>query len=228
MTQQTEIDPRGFVSAVQPILASNDTERLLAFLKSTWTAEQIVGLLASPCCDARKVAALSLSLVGGKCCIEPLVKQLRDPDRVVNQMAEHALWSIWFRSSTPEANHELARGAQALERRDFDHAVHHFDRAIGMDPNFAEAFNQRGIALFLQEKYEESIPDCRRAVERMPAHFGAWAGLGHCYAHLGRLEEAKAAYEKALEINPHLDCVREMVTELGKGCCGGACGCDDE
>ena len=35
-------------------------------LKSNWTKEQIVGLLASPNCDARKVAALALSLVGLK------------------------------------------------------------------------------------------------------------------------------------------------------------------
>jgi len=36
----------------------------------------------------------------------------------------------------------------------------------------------------------------------MPCHFGAWAGLGHCYAHEGRLAEAVEAYERALEINP--------------------------
>jgi tetratricopeptide (TPR) repeat protein len=218
VTPQTDIDPETFVSAVQPLLKANDLAKLLAFLRENWTAEQIVSLLSSPCCDARKVAALSLALVGGKCCVDPLVKRLADGDRVVNEMAEHALWSIWFRSSTCEANHQLARGSQALERRDFDHAVHHFNRAIEIDPNFAEAYNQRGIAMFLQEKYEESIVDCQHAIDRLPTHFGAWAGMGHSYAHLGRLKEAKQAYERALEINPHLDCVREMVSELCRKC----------
>lgn len=209
-----DIDPDRFVSAVQPLLEANDMEGLLSLLRSRWTPEQIASLLNGPSCDARKVAALALSLVGGRCCVGPLVCQLRDPDRVVNEMAEHALWNVWFRSSTPEANHELARGTQALDRREYDHAIRHFDRALDVDPEFAEAYNQRAIALYMQERYEESSRDCRRTIELMPSHFGAWAGLGHCHTHMGHLAEAKAAYEAALGINPHLDCVREMVSEL--------------
>jgi tetratricopeptide (TPR) repeat protein len=209
------IDPHGFVSAVQPRLEANDMDGLLTLLKSSWTAEQIVSLLGCDVCDARKVAALALSLVGGKCCIPPLVEQLKDSDRMVNEMAEHALWSIWLRGSDrAQANHEIARGSQALDRRDFGHAIEHFDHAIEVDPGFAEAYNQRAIAHYLQEHYAESVVDCERAIERMPAHFGAWAGLGHSYAHLGKLAEALRAYREALKVNPHLSCVREMVDEL--------------
>jgi tetratricopeptide (TPR) repeat protein len=210
-----KIDPCRFVAAVKPRLEANDLDGMLSLLKSTWTADQIVSLLSCSSCDARKVAALALSLVGGKCCVPPLVERLKDPDRMVNEMAEHALWSIWLRSSdNPQANHQVARGSQALDRREFDHAIRHFDRAIELDPGFAEAYNQRAIAHYLQEHYEPSIADCHRAVERMPSHFGAWAGLGHCYAHQGRLAEALEAYERALEINPHLSCIQEMIGEL--------------
>ncbi|HZZ44349.1 MAG TPA: tetratricopeptide repeat protein [Tepidisphaeraceae bacterium] len=188
---------------------------LLALLKATWTPEQIVSLLGCEVCDARKVAALALALVGGKCCVPPLVEQLKDSDRMVNEMAEHALWSIWLRGSDkPQANHEVARGSQALDRREFECAIRCFDRAIELDGGFAEAYNQRAIANYLQEKYEESAGDCRRTVERMPGHFGAWAGLGHSLAHVGKLAEALEAYRVALKINPHLSCVREMVEEL--------------
>jgi tetratricopeptide (TPR) repeat protein len=214
VTPPIQIDPQAFVAAVKPRLEANDMEGLLCLLKTTWKPEQIASLLGCKCCDARKVAALALSLVGGKCCVPALVEQLKDPDRVVNEMAEHALWAVWFRSSTVEANHQLCRGSQALNRREFEHAIRHFDRAIAIDPKFAEAYNQRAIAHYLHEEYEESVQDCRMAVELMPAHFGAWAGLGHGYAHLGRLEEAREAYEKALAINPHLSCVREMIEEL--------------
>jgi cytochrome c-type biogenesis protein CcmH/NrfG len=48
----------------------------------------------------------------------------------------------------------------------------------------------------------------------MPCHFGAWAGLGHCYAHEGQLAEAVEAYERALAINPHLEGVRQAVEEM--------------
>jgi tetratricopeptide (TPR) repeat protein len=210
----SDIDPAEFVEAVQPVLETQDSQQLLQFLKSRWTASQIIGLLAGSHCDARKVAALCLSLVGCPACLNDLAKQLKDPDPMVNQMAEHAMWSIWFRASTPEANHHLHRGAIAINRRDYRHAITHFNEALELAPGFAEAYNQRAIAKYLLEEYEASIADCLRTVERMPIHFGAWAGMGHCHADLGRIAEAIEAYEKALEINPHLACVRESVAAL--------------
>jgi tetratricopeptide (TPR) repeat protein len=208
------IQPDEFVAAVKPLLESKDLCGLLQFLKSRWTAEQIVELLKSRHCDARKVAALALSLVGGACCLGPLSEQLKDPDPVVNEMAEHALWSIWFRSGNCEANHQLCKGAQAMERQEMEKAIEHFTRAIEIDPKFAEAYNQRAIAHYLLERLDESIADCRRTTELMPCHFNAWAGMGHCYAHQGRIEEALASYEKALEINPHQECLVEACEEL--------------
>jgi tetratricopeptide (TPR) repeat protein len=216
------IDPEAFVREVQPVLQKQDLAGLLSFLKERWTSEQIVSLLKCKCCDARKVAALCLSLVGCNHCLDDLAKQLKDPDPVTNHMAEYAIWSIWFRSGTPEANHQLARGAQALNRRDFEHAISHFDRAIEMCPEFAEAYNQKALAEFLLERFEASLESGRNAVKLMPIHFGAWAGTGHCHAHLGQFDEAVRAYERALEINPHMEEIRSAVTELRKrlGCCG--------
>jgi tetratricopeptide (TPR) repeat protein len=210
----SEIDPAEFVEAVQPVLEKQDMQSLLQLLKSRWTAAQIISLLAGEHCDARKVAALCLSLVGCPACLNDLAKQLKDPDPVVNQMAEHAMWAIWFRAGTPDANDQLHRGALALNRRDFEHAVKHFTKAIELAPRFAEAFNQRAIAKYLQEEYAASIEDCETAAELMPIHFGAWAGMGHCHAHLGNIDRAVEAYERALEINPHLSCIREALGEL--------------
>ncbi len=208
------IDPDEFIAVVQPLLEQQDAQGLLQLLRSRYQHEQIKAILTSDHRDARKVAALALGLVGGKCCVEELARQLTDKDPVVNQMAEHALWSIWFRCGTSEANHELCKGTKALNRRDLDRAIEHFSRAIELDPSFAEPYNQRALAKFLAERYEACIEDCHQAVQRMPCHFGAWAGMGHCHAHVGRLDEALKSYERALSINPHLDGVREAVNEL--------------
>ncbi len=129
-------------------------------------------------------------------------------------MAEHALWSIWFRSGCCEANHQLGKGAQAMERQEMSQAIKHFTRAIEIDPKFAEAYNQRAIAHYLLEDFDESIADCRRTTDLMPCHFGAWAGMGHCHAHTGRLQQALKCYQKALSINPHLECLVEACEEL--------------
>ena len=212
------VDAAAFVACVEPLLAVKDAAGLLDLLRSRYTKEQITALLHSRHGDARKVAALAISLVGTTCCLPKLAPLLKDPDPFVNQMAEHAMWSIWFRSgATPEANKELCRGTKSLNGRDFEQALAHVSRAIELDPSFAEAYNQRAIIHYLQERYAESVEDCRRAVERMPLHFGAWAGMGHCHAHLGRPCEAVECYERALSINPHLDGIPQAIQELKKG-----------
>ena len=202
------------MAAVQPLLESKDVEGLHELLKSRWSLEELTSFLGSDECDVRKVAALALALVGGKCCIGAVASQLRHADPMVNQMAEHALWSIWFRCGCKDANHELCRGTKALNRRDFASAIAHFTRAIEIDPKFAEAYNQRAIVKYLQERFDESMQDCLKAVELMPCHFGAWAGLGHCQAHEGRLTDALESYDRALAINPHMESIRQMVCEL--------------
>ena len=208
------IDPAEFVSVLTPLLARNDLCALVDSVQKRYTPTQIASLLASEDVDARKVAALCLAMVGKKCALERLQKALADRDPCVHQMAEHAMWSIWFRLGTEEANCHLMRGAMDLEKRDFGGACEHFCRAIEIDPDFAEPYNQRAIAHYLQEQFEDSIRDCKRAIRRMPCHFGAWAGMGHCYAHLDNVSEAIRCYAQALAINPGLEGIREALREL--------------
>jgi tetratricopeptide (TPR) repeat protein len=211
------IDPTEFVNLVQPLLAQQDMGGLLALLKSRWQPEEIRDLLRSPHTDAKKVALLALALVGPSCCAEELALQLKDPDPLINQLAEHALWAVWFRGGNScEANQLVCRGAEALDHKDFSEAVEFFSQAIRRDPGFAEAYNQRAIAYFLAEDFEKSIADCQRTVRRMPCHFGALSGMGHCYVHLNQISQAIEYYEQALVVNPHLDCVRQTLDELKK------------
>ena len=214
MTSLPPIDPEQFVASVTPLLARQDMGSLVHVLKSNWTHQQLTTLFTADNADARKVAAFAFGLVGKKCCVTKLAALLHDPDVMVHQMAEHALWSIWLRSGSCEANHEVARGTRALNRRDFDHAMKHFHRAVELDPEFAEAYNQRAIVHYLQERFEQSVEDCRQTVARMPCHFGAWAGMGHGYAHLGRHVPAIDSYEHALEINPRLEGIRQAIESL--------------
>ena len=209
-------DARRFVRDVEPLLGENDLPGLVRLLDDRYPPAQIGSLLNSDVCDARKCAALALALVGRADCVPSLVEHLRDPDPMVNEMAEHALWSVWFRGGDREANARLAHGCDAMNRRDVNAAVEHLSAAVALCPDFAEAWNQRAIAYYLQERFEESLEDCRRATTLMPCHFGAWAGLGHCHASLGRFAEALEAYRRALAINPHLECVAEMVASLDR------------
>jgi tetratricopeptide (TPR) repeat protein len=212
----TTIDPEAFISAVEPLLESQDLKGIHDLIVHRWTCEQLEELLRSSHTDAKKVAILAVGLVGRRCCVGELAHLLHDGDPVVHQLAEHALWSIWFRCGVPEARQELLLGTQAMNDRQFDQAEIHFNRSIEIDPAFAEAYNQRAIGYYLQEQYDKSIADCRRVVWRMPMHFGAWAGMGHCQAHANQIEDAIESYRRALSINPRLECVQMAIDELSR------------
>jgi tetratricopeptide (TPR) repeat protein len=214
VTSDEPIDAAQFLGSVKPLLEAQDLHGLTSLLKNQYTHAQITSLFKHPDSDTRKVAALTFGLIGKKCCLKKLAPLLKDSDPMVNQMAEHSMWSVWFRSGSREANCELKCGMKALDRRDFTKALEHLDKAIVQDPEFAEPYNQRAIVHYMSEQIGASIEDCRRTVERMPCHFGAWAGLGHCHAHEGRLSESMECYERALSINPHLEGIRQAVEEI--------------
>ncbi len=217
--QYPQIDPQQFVSLVRFPLEQRDTAALGKIVQGYWSLDQIQNLLDSDCADARKLAALALGIIGDTRSITSLANCLRDRDPMVNQMAEHALWSIWFRCGNKPAQEAVLRGAGLVSDRQYQQALQQFSAAIRLDPTYAEAFNQRAIAYYLAEDYHASIEDGELTVQLMPAHFGAWAGLGHCHAHLGDAQRAVNCYRRALAINPYLSCIREIIGEITAGEC---------
>lgn len=203
---------------MSPLLERRDVRGVVDAIQRNWSMAQVVELLdggsKSDSSDAQKVAAVALGLVGTDCCLAALARQLKHPDRMMSQMAEHAMWSIWFRSGNCGAQKHFARGSVAFSERRFDTARDEFTKAIEADPTFAEAYNQRAIVHYVNEHFDESLADCQRTIELMPLHFGAWAGAGHCHACLGNTQDAIAAYERAKQINPHLECVDQLIAEL--------------
>ena len=83
-------------------------------------------------------------------------------------------------------------------------------------PWFAEAWNQRALARFHRREYNDSIRDCRQALEINPYHFGAASGMGQCYLKLGDRLSALESFRRALRLNPNLERVRAQVIHLQK------------
>ncbi len=141
---------------------------------------------------------------------------LQDPDPMVHQMAEHAMWGVWFRSDS--ARGEL-RGSSAARRarppRLRPGGAAHFDKAIELDPSFAEACNQRAIVHYLEERPRRlDRGTARRTVERMPCRFGAGPASATA-TRAGQLGEAVECYEKAaMSINPQLEGIPLAIEEL--------------
>jgi Flp pilus assembly protein TadD len=106
--------------------------------------------------------------------------------------------------------HKVPEGA----RRTFQHALgisrtgdhraaaEEFERAIRLDPEFAEAYADAGIEYASIGGYEIAEARFRQAIELDPASSIAYCNLGVLLVKVGRAEEAEAAIRRSLELLP--------------------------
>ncbi len=83
-----------------------------------------------------------------------------------------------------------------------DIAVDLIDRAIGVNPNFAEAHYNLSLALQKLNRAEEAIDSLRSALALSPDYSDAYIHLGLILKQLNRLDEAVACYRQLLAIKP--------------------------
>ncbi|MCL2641298.1 MAG: tetratricopeptide repeat protein [Phycisphaerales bacterium] len=159
---------------------------------------------------------LALALVGDRSAVEPLAKVLHDRDVTVSQVAEHALWTLWFRLGKQRAVHLVKNGNLHMRHNNYECAIEKFSQAIDADPDFAEAYHQRAMAYYLTERFAESIADCKTTLARMPQHFAAMAMMGHCHAHLEQWPQVHRCYRLALAIHPGLDGLAAAVRKIDR------------
>jgi tetratricopeptide (TPR) repeat protein len=208
------VNSEEFLSLVRPAIADCCPDDLACIVNDRWTSSQLCSLLRDRSVDVRKAACVVLGLVGDERAMFCLSGALQDESAEVCELAEHALWSIWFRSGSAEAQGDFRRGLKAMEDDKPAEAVEHFRRAHEADPNFAEAYNQCAIAHYMLEEYDEAMEDCHKAVELVPFHFGALTGLGHCHACAGNLHEAARAYRRALRVHPRMETIAAALQRI--------------
>jgi adenylate cyclase len=82
-------------------------------------------------------------------------------------------------------------------------ALGYFDRAVRLDPHHASQFlHFIAQAHFQLSHYEEAVELLLRRLNRTPQSDSSRMLLAACYGHLGRNEEARAAWEELKAINP--------------------------
>lgn len=208
------IDVNELLKVVRPELVHGDPAALAQAVQMRWRPRQLTQLLRHNQTEVRQVAALALGLIGDASNISSLTRALHDDDWRVNQMAEYALWSIWFRSSDPKAADPFREGIKFLAAESHEKAIEQFLEATQIDPTFAEAFNQCALAYYCLDQWGPAIHVTRQAIALVPMHFGAFAGMGHCYTHLDDIERAVQCYRRALRINPRMPAIANAIDQL--------------
>lgn len=79
-----------------------------------------------------------------------------------------------------------------------------YDRAIFLNPDYVEAYNNRGNAKVEQERYEEAIADFDEAIRLNPDLAEAYNNRGNAKVELDRHNEAITDYDKAIQLKQNL------------------------
>ena len=85
-----------------------------------------------------------------------------------------------------------------------DLALEHFATFLRLSPRerFPFYLTAIGIALFLDRRFDEAAAKLRESLERFPNHAATYRVLASCYAHMGRLDEAREVIEQLRTITP--------------------------
>jgi tetratricopeptide (TPR) repeat protein len=104
--------------------------------------------------------------------------------------------------SKPDPATLLQKGNEALKAEDFDEAIDNFTKVIEADSQMFEAYLGRAEALLRKAKPEESLEDCKTALELKPDNEQALLIKADATANTLAIEEAIQLYGYIIEKYP--------------------------
>ena len=97
---------------------------------------------------------------------------------------------------------ELAKKGRAYaQRTKYREAMAYYNKALSIDPKFAEGWFFRASVLIDTGKPEEALVDCERALALNPNYADAWSKKALAFFNLERFEEGVHAATRASTLN---------------------------
>ena len=97
---------------------------------------------------------------------------------------------------------KLFRAAKLTEAGDLDQAIVEHTKAIELDPRFAAAYNDRGVAYEKKGQFEKAISDYNKAIDIDPKLSIAYYNRGIAYGNKGQHDKAISDFSRTIELNP--------------------------
>ncbi|MFT6865675.1 MAG: tetratricopeptide (TPR) repeat protein [Cyclobacteriaceae bacterium] len=82
------------------------------------------------------------------------------------------------------------QGNESLAHQDFDQAVDFYTKSLENDPNFASAYNNRGVARIEDGHSYEAIQDYNQAIAINPDYYEAIFNRAYAYENIGKISNA--------------------------------------
>jgi len=166
--------------------------------------------------DKRRLAYGRLAEVGTTDDVPVLLAALWDEEELIRGMAEQAVWGIWMRTDDSTADPMFQTGMQLLTEDKPEQALEKFNQVIALKPEFAEALNRRGDAYQFMGDEDRALADYDHVLQLNPYHFGTLESCGQIWLERGNYRKAAEYFRRALEINPNLWNVADILQRLEK------------
>jgi tetratricopeptide (TPR) repeat protein len=124
------------------------------------------------------------------------------PDEQSAAGLESQLEQRWLRAGSPAVTLLMSRGLRSLQAGEDDEAVNSFSDAITLQPDVAEAWHQRALALYHAGNVNAAIHDLQETIRLEPRDFVAWRNLADIAAARDDWKGAYAAWQKVMELDP--------------------------
>lgn len=130
------------------------------------------------------------------------------------RLAAGHIQQIWMKSGSDTVDLLMGWALQAVNDKDLPLALDFLDAVTTLRPDFAEGWNKRATVEYMRDNYDKALSDIARVLALEPRHFGALSGLGMILRQLDQNERALDALRRALALNPYIENVPDLVTEL--------------
>jgi tetratricopeptide (TPR) repeat protein len=127
---------------------------------------------------------------------------------------EDIISALWTSHEDQDAEEAMGGAVAAMAAGRMDQARFLLDRLVERYSDWPEAWNKRATLNLVERRDADCLADLERTLLLEPRHFGAVSGFAQICLRNGCLNEARAAFQVALAINPHLPGIRALVEEL--------------
>lgn len=104
-------------------------------------------------------------------------------------------------AESTQAEDSFRQASTRLEQGNFQGAIQAFNQAIELNPDYMEAYCERGLSYALLGDYQKAIEGFRQAIEIDPNHVDAYARWGTALASVGDLQGAIEKFDEALQLD---------------------------
>jgi uncharacterized protein (TIGR02145 family) len=196
-TQDYRIDFHKFASRAQAEAAFNGNKERLEDMGSSTRATTSASIS-----NWANFSITSGGVYGYISYIENSLIYVRAPDRYKNEIRDVINRLGWGKKPNDgRTDPNLRRGLEYHNTGEFDKAIAEYTKAIGRDPNSAEAYFGRGLAQKSKNEYNKAIVDFSRAIRINPNSSESYLTRGIAYEANNEPDRAIEDFKKAIELD---------------------------